>query len=91
MLDTDARSSLGCCCVVVCLVFWAASSSGAENRGGWLHFEPAVVELTGVLGVAYEYGPPSWVDDSKSDDESATPILRLSRPINILEIGRAHV
>jgi len=84
MLDPDRRRCLACCCLMVCSVLWAASSSSAENHSGWLHFEPAVVELTGVLGVAYEYGPPSWGDDPKSDEKPATPVLRLLKPINIL-------
>jgi len=72
-------------CLIVCSVFLALSSPGAaENRTHWLHFEPAVVKLTGVVGVAYEYGPPIWGDAPEGDEESRTPILRLSKPINML-------
>jgi hypothetical protein len=40
--------------------------------------------LIGVVGVAYEYGPPNWSDDPKGAEGRQTPILRLSKPINIL-------
>jgi hypothetical protein len=70
---------------MVCSVLLALHSSGAEERRStWLRFEPAVVELAGVIGVAYEYDQPSWGDDARSDEKLGTPILRLSKPINIL-------
>ncbi|HME71275.1 MAG TPA: DUF4431 domain-containing protein [Myxococcota bacterium] len=37
-----------------------------------------------MVGVAYEYGPPSWGDEPKTDKRPGTPILRLSKPINVL-------
>jgi len=61
-----------------------SSSRAEENRSTWLHFEPTVVKLTEVVGVAYEYGPPSWGDEPKTDKRPGTPILRLSKPINVL-------
>ncbi len=83
--DTDRGSPVRRCCLIVYSVLLALSSLGAkDNRTTWLHFEPAVVELTGVVGIAYEYGPPTWGDDPKSGEKPKTPILRLSKPINIL-------
>jgi len=85
MHDTDRTNSVGRYCLIVCSVLLALSSSRAEeDRTTWLHFEPTVVKLTGVVGVAYEYGPPNWGDDPKSDKRPGTPILRLSKPINVL-------
>ena len=37
-----------------------------------------------MVGVAYEYGPPNWRDDPRSDKRPGTPILRLSKPFNVL-------
>jgi hypothetical protein len=85
MRATDRRISLGTPCLLACSVLLALSSSGAdENRTRWLHFEPAVVELTGVVGVAYEYGAPKWGDGPEGDEPHPTTILRLSKPINIV-------
>lgn len=85
MHDTERARPVRPCCLMVCSVLLALSSLGAgEKRTTWLHFEPAVVELKGVVGIAYEYGPPTWADDPKSDGKPKTPILRLLKPINIL-------
>jgi uncharacterized protein DUF4431 len=92
MHDTDRTSSVGRCCLIVCSVLLALSSSRAEeNRTTWLHFEPTVVKLTGIVGVAYEYSPPNWGDDPKSDKRPETPILRLSKPINVLGDPRSDI
>ena len=73
------------CLLTVCSALVVLHSSSAEEgRSTWLHFQPSVVELTGVIGVAYEYDQPSFGDDSRSDEKLATPILRLLKPINIL-------
>ena len=72
-------------CFTLCSVLLAFSSARAgEYKPRWFHFEPSVVDLIGVVGVAYEYGPPNWSDDPKGAEGRQTPILRLSKPINIL-------
>jgi hypothetical protein len=79
------------CLLTICsLLVTLHSSSAGESRSTWLHFEPSVVELTGVIGVAYEYNQPSWGDDSRNDEKLGTPMLRLSKPINILGDPRSN-
>jgi hypothetical protein len=58
-----------------------ARSGNAPGR--WLSFEPAVVELEGVVKIEFKYGPPNFGENPKTDQKMHIPILELTEPINV--------
>ena len=71
-------------CYTAIATLWLIACSGAPADSiSWLRYEPAIVQLTGVLEVVQEYGPPNWGDDPLNDEKLRVPVLRLSEPVNI--------
>ena len=48
-----------------------------------LHYEPAVVQLSGRLVVEDHYGPPNFGETPSIDKKEKVPILELDPPISV--------
>ena len=48
-----------------------------------LHYEPAVVNLSGTVKVEIHYGPPNFGRSPRSDAVQRVPILVLDRPVTV--------
>ncbi|MEE3627272.1 hypothetical protein UCD39_25365 [Nitrospirillum sp. BR 11752] len=59
----------------------AASVASAASRS--LHYEPAVVELTGTVVVEDHYGPPNFGETPEEDAKLRVPMLRLDAPVDV--------
>src|SRR5262245_8358066 len=79
-----ATVRVGCCGLVLALMSSPPARAIDEEC---LDFEPAVVELTGLLVLSLEYGPPNWGADPDNDEKRQIPVLRLERPICVRGSG----
>lgn len=68
--------------VLTCLMLLACSQVPPQPVG-CLHYEPAVVELTGELVEVEEYGPPGYGEDPATDQRVKVPMLKLAKPVNV--------
>lgn len=48
-----------------------------------LHYEPAVVQLTGTVKLERHYGPPGFGSSPRSDKVQMVSVLVLSAPVNV--------
>ena len=54
--------------------------NGSSN---FLHFEPNVVHVQGLLELRKEYGPPNFGETPKEDVVIQVPILKPNAPVNV--------
>lgn len=67
---------------MICLVACTASDAVQDQRE-WLTYEPAVVELVGVLRLTQQFGPPNFGETPETDSVISVPFLTLTTPINV--------
>ena len=49
-----------------------------------LHYEPAVVELSGRIVIEHHYGPPNYGETPRIDTKVNSPVLHLDAPIAVV-------
>lgn len=78
-LTTSARRTvIALATTLVCIV---SAAHGGGTR--WLSFEPAVVELEGIVKIEFHFGPPNFGENPKMDQKLHIPILQLAEPISV--------
>ena len=69
-------------CLLGLGVVLSICQASAEDRV--LHYEPAVVELSGTVKVEGHYGPPGFGSSPKMDRVLYVPVLVLDAPVNVV-------
>ena len=57
--------------------------SGSSQQESWVSYEPAIIELTGVLTVSERFGPPNYGENVQTDARLEVPVLVLSEAVNV--------
>lgn len=65
------------------LVAFFGCSDGGSAAGECLQYEPAVVELVGMLREAVRYGPPGYGEDTLQDRRIRVVELALDSPVEV--------
>lgn len=61
----------------------ATCGQAPKDTVGCLRYEPVVVELTGTLVVAMEYGPPGYGENPAKDQRVQVLMIKLDRPVDV--------
>ena len=56
-----------------------------------LHYEPAVVKLSGILVMDAYYGPPNYGEEPETDEIEQSWELKLDRPVDVIEDPRSDI
>lgn len=67
---------------LIALSFVGAGTAHAQQNT--LHYEPAVVQLTGTVKLERHYGPPGFGSSPRTDRVEMVPVLVLSAPVNVV-------
>lgn len=67
----------------VTLIWACTASEVVRDQGEWLAYEPAVVELAGVLRLTQRFGPPNFGETPELDSTVVVPLLTLAQPIKV--------
>lgn len=57
---------------------------GGAIAGEPLHYEPAVVSLSGILVIEDHYGPPNYGENPDTDEIDKVRILKLDTPVDVV-------
>ena len=69
------------CMSILCL---AGSAGQARGQDRVLHYEPVIVQLTGVVKLERHFGPPGFGASPETDAVRSIPVLILDSPVNVV-------
>jgi len=69
---------------LIAAAFLLAGLATASAANEQLHYEPAVVRLSGILVTDYIYRPPDFGEDPETDQIERLWILKLDQPVDVI-------
>ncbi len=76
----NARATFVGCLLALCAA-GALQSAAAPAR---LHYEPAVVQLSGTVVIESQFGRPNYGENPATDEQVKIAVLELDRPVSVV-------